>query len=111
MLPGRPNVMARPRTGPAPRVGFNTHLDVVPPHIPPRLEGERLYGRGACDTKGPLVAMLAAARRLRASDVPVGFLLVVGEEVDHSGAAFAARRARLGQGARIILGEPTSNRV
>jgi acetylornithine deacetylase len=91
-------------------VVFSTHLDVVPPHVPPRRTGERLYGRGSADTKGPLVAMLGAARALRAEGVPVGFLLVVGEEVDHSGALDAARRLDLG-GARIVLGEPTSNRV
>jgi acetylornithine deacetylase len=109
VAPGRPNLVARPRGG-RPQVVFSTHLDVVPPHIAPRREGERLYGRGAADTKGPLVAMLEAARALAKEGVRVGFLLVVGEEVDHSGALAAARALDLGR-APIILGEPTSNRV
>lgn len=109
VAPGRPNVVARPRGAP-PKVWLSTHLDVVPPHIPPRRDGDRLYGRGTADTKGPLVAMLEAARSLDpAARAQVGFLLVVGEEVDHSGALAAALQPDLR--ARIILGEPTSNRV
>lgn len=110
VAPGRPNLVARPRTGEAPAVYFSTHLDVVPPHLPARREGDRLHGRGTADTKGPLVAMLEAARRLRAEGIAAGFLLVVGEEVDHCGALHAARTLDLG-GTRIVLGEPTSNRV
>jgi acetylornithine deacetylase len=104
---GRPNVLARPRGVARPRVLFCTHLDVVPPHIPPQRLIDRLYGRGAADTKGPLVAMLEAARRTPGE---VGFLLVVGEEVDHSGARLAAESLDLGR-PTIILGEPTSNRL
>ena len=108
--PGRPNLVARPQQGPPPAIYFSTHLDVVPPHIPPRWEGDSLYGCGTADTKGPLVAMFEAARRLRAEGISAGFLLVVGEEVDHIGAIHAAETLDLG-GARILLGEPTSTRV
>lgn len=107
--PGRPNLVARP-AGTTPQLYFSTHLDVVPPHLPPRREGDRLYGRGTADTKGPLVAMREAARRLAAEGIPTGFLLVVGEEVDHIGARVAAETLDLG-GARILLAEPTHNRV
>lgn len=107
VAPGRPNVLARPRGVARPPVLFCTHLDVVPPHIAPSRVIDRLYGRGAADTKGPFVAMLEAARRAPGK---VGFLLVVGEEVDHSGALAAAGSLDLGQ-PRIILGEPTSNRL
>lgn len=111
VAPGRPNLLARPR-GAAPRVWFCTHLDVVPPELPVRREAGRMWGRGAADTKGPLVAMLHAAARLEAEGSPPGFLLVVGEEVDHCGAVAAARGHDLGgAGARVLLGEPTSNRV
>lgn len=109
VAPGRPNLVALPPDGPA-QIIFSTHLDVVPPHLPPRWEGDALYGRGTADTKGPLVAMLEAARRLRAEGLAVGFLLVAGEEVDHCGAIAAAATLDLGQ-PRILLGEPTSNRV
>lgn len=106
VLPGRPNLVARPAGGPAPLLYFSTHLDVVPPHLPPRREGDALYGRGTADTKGPLICMLSAARQLRAEGISCGFLLVVGEEVDHVGAIHAAETLDLG-GARILLGEPT----
>jgi hypothetical protein len=33
-------------------VTLSTHLDTVPPYVPPRLEGTRLYGRGSSDAKG-----------------------------------------------------------
>jgi acetylornithine deacetylase len=50
---------------PGPRVVLNGHLDTVPiPHAEPRLDGDRVYGRGAADMKGALVAALAAAERL-----------------------------------------------
>ena len=37
-------------------VVFSTHFDCVPPFFPSRVEGDRLYGRGACDAKGILAA-------------------------------------------------------
>lgn len=112
VAPGRPNLLALTATDAGPRadIVFSTHLDTVPPHLPPRREGDALYGRGTADTKGPLVTMLEAARALRSEGVAVGFLLVVGEEVDHVGAIAAARTCDLG-GAAIILGEPTSSEV
>lgn len=109
VAPGRPNLLARPSSAP-PRVVFSTHLDVVPPDLPVRRESDTMWGRGAADTKGPLVAMLHAAARLRAEGLETGFLLLVGEEVDHAGAIDAARRCDLA-GARVLLGEPTGNRV
>lgn len=102
------NVIAE-RT-PDPSLLFSTHVDTVPPHLPVRREGETIFGRGACDTKGGLVAMLEAARRLAEDGYDdFGFLLVVGEEVDHRGAK-AARELEL-EPDRIILCEPTQNRV
>ncbi len=45
-------------------VGVNAHIDVVKPYIPPRDAGDILYGRGVCDDKGAIVAMVAALRVL-----------------------------------------------
>src|SRR3954469_9928013 len=52
------------------RVLFCTHIDPVPPPpptIPVREDNDFLYGRGACDTKGIIAAMLEAGDRLRES--------------------------------------------
>jgi acetylornithine deacetylase len=43
------------------RVVFSTHFDCVPPFFRSRLEGDVLFGRGACDAKGILIAQVAAA--------------------------------------------------
>ena len=58
---GRANVWASRSGG---GVTFSTHLDTVPPYLPPRLEGSRLFGRGASDAKGIAAAMMVAAERL-----------------------------------------------
>jgi acetylornithine deacetylase len=96
--------------GETPRLLLSTHIDTVPPHIPFRREGDTIYGRGACDTKGGIVALLEAGRRLREAGVgDFGYLFVVGEEVDHSG---AKKAATLGPSVRdIILCEPTRCRI
>jgi acetylornithine deacetylase len=93
----------------APRVTLSTHLDTVPPFIPPRVEDGRIWGRGACDAKGIAAAMLCAAERLRARDVPVALLFVVGEETTHDGAHAANRVATASR--VLINGEPTESRL
>ena len=109
VAPGRDNLLAT-REGETPRILLSTHIDTVPPHIPYRREGDTVYGRGACDTKGGIVAMLEAGRRLRARGRgDFGYLFVVGEEVDHSGAKAAATLGLSVE--RIILCEPTVCRV
>ena len=55
------NIIATITPAVTPTVVFSTHVDCVPPYFPSRLEGERLYGRGACDAKGILSAQVAAA--------------------------------------------------
>lgn len=97
----------------SPTITLSTHLDTVPPFIPPRIADGKIHGRGACDAKGIAAAMIYAAERLRASGAPVGLLFVVGEEVTHDGAhaaddAFAAKRVPATS--RIMIdGEPTES--
>jgi acetylornithine deacetylase/succinyl-diaminopimelate desuccinylase family protein len=118
--PGRINVVARLENGGGPVFAFNTHMDVVPvgdgwssdPFGLTEKDG-RLYGRGACDCKGPLAAMLESMRMLAADRTAwSGTLLgvfVADEEIASEGARFYAA-----SGPRIdaaVIGEPTSNAV
>jgi acetylornithine deacetylase/succinyl-diaminopimelate desuccinylase-like protein len=47
-------------------IALNAHIDVVKPYVPPRLENDIIYGRGACDDKGSIVSMLTALKVLAA---------------------------------------------
>jgi acetylornithine deacetylase len=95
----------------ATRVTLSTHFDCVPPFFPSRVEGSRIYGRGACDAKGILSAQVEAAERLREGGVrDVGLLFVVGEERGSDGAIVADRLAD-GSSRFLVNGEPTDNRL
>lgn len=88
-------------------VVFCTHVDTVPPTIPARVDGDILYGRGACDTKGIIAAMLFAGKQLITEGFTPSYLFVVGEETDSIGAKTASRSDRTAE--YIIVGEPTDN--
>lgn len=104
---GRGNVWAS-RTGGG--VTLSTHLDTVPPFYPPRLSGNRLYGRGACDAKGIAAAMMAAAESLHAAgEDGVDLLFVVGEEKGSDGARAANNLAPTSR--YLINGEPTESKL
>jgi acetylornithine deacetylase len=105
VTPGRDDLLAS-NAGRA-HVTLSTHLDTVPPFIPPRLLGQRLCGRGACDAKGIAAAMITAGERLRADGIPVALLFVVGEETTHDGAEAANRVAN--ESRILINGEPTES--
>ena len=100
---GRVNLWA---TRGEPTIVLCTHLDTVPPHLPHRREGDTLWGRGACDAKGQIAAMIAAAESIRRGGKGnPALLLVSGEESDHAGAR-AAASLRMPP-VPIVLGEPT----
>ena len=106
----RANVVATADAASAPIVVLSTHFDCVPPFFSSRIDGDRLYGRGACDAKGILAAQVAAALRLRAiGETRVGLLFVVGEERGSDG----AKRANSipGRARFLINGEPTESRL
>jgi len=105
--PGRFNVLA---TWGEPRLTFSTHYDTVPPHIPPREDENRIWGRGSCDAKGIAAAMIHAAAALLEEGVRgIALLFVVGEEKNSAGARAAARQ---GCGSKFLInGEPTENRL
>jgi len=89
---------------------LSTHMDTVPPFFPSSEDGEHIGGRGACDTKGGIAAMIQAVEDLLAEGRRgFGLLLVVGEETDSLGAQVANRHP---PGCRwLINGEPTENRL
>jgi acetylornithine deacetylase len=105
VTPGRGNVWASRKGG---GVTLSTHLDTVPPYVPPRREGGRLYGRGACDAKGIAAAMMVAADRLVAlGEQRVDLLFVVGEERGSDGARIANQLPATSKW--LINGEPTES--
>jgi acetylornithine deacetylase len=94
----------------APQVVYSTHFDCVPPFFPSRIDGDHLYGRGACDAKGILAAQVAAADLFRREgETRVGLLFVVGEERGSDGAKTANAVA---SGCQFLIdGEPTESRL
>jgi len=95
--------------GESPDLVFSTHMDTVPPYIPPSEDAEYLHGRGVSDAKGIIAAQVAAAEALRADGCKVGLLFVSGEERDSAGAQVANLNPK---GSRFLInGEPTDNRL
>jgi acetylornithine deacetylase len=106
---GRFDVLAT--SGAGPYVTLSTHLDTVPPYIPPRREGSVIHGRGACDAKGIAASMVCAAERVRLAGRSVAMLFVVGEETTHDGAHAAdewLRRTGF-KSVALVNGEPTES--
>ena len=91
-----------------PVVTLSTHMDTVPPFFPSLEDADSIWGRGSCDAKGIIAAMIAAAEKLLEAGVRnLGLLFVVGEERNSAGAKVAAANPR---GARFLInGEPTEN--
>jgi acetylornithine deacetylase/succinyl-diaminopimelate desuccinylase-like protein len=119
VLPGRVNLIARlrPKGKIAQTILLAPHMDTVPgveTQFVPRKEGDRLYGRGACDTKGCVAAMLTAVTTLaksrqRPSETEIIFAGFVDEENAQAGSRALARshlKADL-----AIVGEPTNLQV
>ncbi len=103
----RPNVYAKRGE---PQVVLSTHTDTVPPYFGFSEDDEFIYGRGACDTKGLMAAMLKAAEELIAAQVnDFGMLFVVGEEAGSQGAKCANTIANQCQ--FLINGEPTESKL
>ena len=119
--PGRANLLARltpPRA--KRRVVLAPHLDTVghagmaDSLFVPTKKGDRLFGRGACDTKGSVAAMLTALLRVvssksRPQETEIIFTALVDEESGQTGS-----RSLVASGFRAdlaIVGEPTLLRV
>jgi succinyl-diaminopimelate desuccinylase len=114
---GLPLLAATVGAADGPTIVLHGHLDVVPAapeQFEPRLEGDRLFGRGAYDMKGGLAAMMCATRDLAAqAKVRVHFVCVCDEESEdeeNRGSDYAVRE--LGYtGDFAITGEPTDLQI
>ena len=105
------------RAGNGPHLLLTGHIDTVPvgegwtrdPHGAEMADG-RLFGRGACDMKGGLAAMLGAIVALRArGEQPAGdvtFAAAVGEEEDSAGTRAMVKGGIKAD--RAVLSEPTA---
>jgi len=100
---------------------LNTHIDTVPPHLPYErreeppgdvtvdgtgggLSGDVVCGRGACDAKGPLAALLDAFLTVSPEDGAVTLAVSIDEETTQTGGAHLAGRL---DAEGYIVGEPT----
>src|SRR5215213_7813608 len=121
VFPSRHNILAHYRpTGARRRVILAPHMDTVGQALMsdslfvPKKVGDRLFGRGACDTKGSVAAMLTAllnvvSGKQRPRETEIVFAALVDEEVNQSGSRALVRdrfRADL-----AIVGEPTRLQV
>ncbi len=115
--PGRPNAVARVGGGGGRTLALCAHLDTVSARgmttapFEPRVEGDRLYGRGAYDMKGGVAAILAAAAALQEGELDGTVLvaLVCDEEYASIGADDFVRRHPDADG--CIVTEPSAGEL
>jgi acetylornithine deacetylase/succinyl-diaminopimelate desuccinylase-like protein len=124
--PLHPVILAE-RTGPAewPHVIIYGHYDVQPadplnlwttPAFAPEVRGDRLYGRGAADNKGPLLTHVAAVARLleRRPDLPLRITFMIEGEEEIGSPSFpgflAAHAERLRKADFVLLSDTGSPR-
>src|SRR3954468_9803008 len=111
---GRFNVLATFPATRFPEIFLSTHFDTVPPFIPSSEDAENIYGRGSCDAKGIIAAMIAASLRLHEQKKDVGLLFLAGEEQGSDGAKVANAKAQDLHGGKckfLINGEPTESKI
>lgn len=104
-----------------PALILNGHVDVVPPGDPEswtnadpwqvRENGERWHGRGVCDMKGGVVAIIAAARAVNEITLsrPFAVHTVIGEEDGGLGTFATLRRGHIGEA--CVIAEPTDGKI
>jgi acetylornithine deacetylase len=116
VFPDRPNVIAElPGQSSGPPLVFEAHTDTAPVTgmtIPPftaEIRDGRLYGRGACDVKGGLAAMMAALANTHAAGLtpkhPIMLAATMDEEYSYQGVLALCDRLKTAAGA--VVAEPT----
>jgi acetylornithine deacetylase len=114
--PGRPNAVAEVGGGEGPTLVFCAHLDTVAttgmtiPPFEPKVEGNRVYGRGSYDMKGSAAAVLSAAAALARDNFSgcVLVALVADEEYASTGAQDFVKRHRADA---CVLTEPSEGHL
>ncbi|MFE3836017.1 acetylornithine deacetylase/succinyl-diaminopimelate desuccinylase family protein [Pseudogemmobacter sonorensis] len=114
------NMVARFRTGPGPCVHFNSHHDVVEvgqgwtrDPFGAELDGDRIFGRGACDMKGGLAASVIAAEAFIEARPDFRGAIEISATADeesggYGGVAWLAEQGRFSPGRvdHVIIPEP-----
>ena len=118
--PNRPNVTAfAPGQNKDKTLLLSGHMDTVDVQqmtidpFDPQIKEGRLYGRGSCDTKGPLAALMLAFRdRVNQGNLPynISFLATCGEEHNTLGSDYYAQNTDT-KPTTAIFAEPTELKV
>lgn len=113
--PARPNVLVTvPGKPGGPHILFEAHTDTVSPShgqvepFSPRIERDRLYGRGSCDTKASVAAAflaLASVLPMRERRATISIAFTMGEELGHEGVGYLMASGFRANAA--VVGEPT----
>jgi len=97
---------------------LNGHLDTVPKYdmkdpFSGRITGGRIYGRGACDMKGPIAAMMVAVVGIKTSGIKLTsdlyFAGLIDEEVNEEGVRHLVKTGPFASAS--ITGEPTGMKI
>jgi acetylornithine deacetylase len=113
VAPGRPNVVARLAGTADATLLLNGHLDTVGVEgmtIPPfaaQILGSRLLGRGACDMKGGVAALLGAARRLASAGPRPNLVVLLTADEEHASLGMARAVGEVEADLAVVC-EPTS---
>jgi acetylornithine deacetylase len=116
VAPGRWNVIAR-LEGRGPTLLLNGHLDTVGvegmtiPPFEPRVKDGRMSGRGACDMKGGVAALLAASARLARGGPRPGLVVALTADEEHASIGMAAVVRSEVRADMAVVCEPTRLRV
>ena len=110
VVDGRKNIVALVSDNP--EIFLSTHMDTVPPFIPPTEDEENIYGRGACDAKGIIASQITAVENLRRAGIKnLGLLFTVDEEESSLGSK-AANNLTIAEKCKFLInGEPTDNEL
>ncbi|TIC89827.1 Peptidase M20 domain-containing protein [Colletotrichum higginsianum] len=111
---GRDNLYVYTGTERSTSVMMTSHVDTVPPHFGYRVEGDKIYGRGANDAKGCVAAMMIAFRDLLINkqikeEGDLSLLFVVGEEIGGEGMTEVPKLGLTWD--TVIFGEPTDSKL